>query len=435
MKTLLILIMLILYNDSVIAQDLTLGLRINDLKVHPMQPLSKPAYLKTTIDPSFNTTIRRITNTSAGGIIAPMYSTIQPWNADESFMIVYEVGKGHHLLNGQNYTFIRMLNAVTPDDIEQLFWDFKNPDWLYYVNKSSGELIRYSISSREKKIIINLKATVNCTDISLGGDVQMPSRDGMIFAFRCGNNKAYYYNQSSNKIIEFEINDLNYTAPMPGPSGTLFYHNKNIYGQNGKLIRTLDLGNGSGHACLGQLANGNDAYYSVVFSAEGCQGNIVAHDMVTGACLPIISEGLGYAYSKTGTHISALAHQNNESGWIAASMIGYDGDGQKLLDQELIIANSNPNNPIVCRIAHHRSDEDNLGFDYWGEPHAAISPSGTRVLFGSDWSGPEDGKSIDSYVVELPVHQNELSISNFTKIQTVLSPNPFSERTTLTIQN
>ena len=149
------------------------------------------------------------------------------------------------------------------------------------------------------------------------------------------------------------------------------------------------------------MADGTDTNFSVSFDAGpngGCQGNIIAYDLNTGDCLPVISEGLGYAYPKSGTHISAVAHKN--PGWIAASMIGFEGDGQALLDQELVIAHVSPGNVEVYRIGHHRADEDE--FDYWGEPHAVISPAGTRVLFGSDWSGSEDGTSVESYVVELP---------------------------------
>lgn len=85
-------------------------------------------------------------------------------------------------------------------------------------------------------------------------------------------------------------------------------------------------------------------------------------------------------------------------------MIGYQEDGQELLDQELVLVHvKDRDNVDVYRIGHHRADENE--FDYWGEPHAVISPSGTRVLFGSDWSGAEDGQSVDSYVVELPAYQ------------------------------
>jgi len=58
------------------AQDLTLGLQVNDLSLHPMQPLAKPAYLGTVTDPSFGTTIRRITDAGTGNAIVPMYSTM-----------------------------------------------------------------------------------------------------------------------------------------------------------------------------------------------------------------------------------------------------------------------------------------------------------------------------------------------------------------------
>jgi hypothetical protein len=128
----------------------------------------------------------------------------------------------------------------------------------------------------------------------------------------------------------------------------------------------------------------------------------IAHDLTIGECFDVISRRQGYDYAKTGTHISALAHRN--PGWIAASMIGYQEDGQALLDQELVITNvQDKDNVQIYRIGHHRADENE--FDYWGEPHAVISPTGTRVLFGSDWSGAEDGQSVDSYVVELPEYQ------------------------------
>jgi hypothetical protein len=36
---------------------------------------------------------------------------------------------------------------------------------------------------------------------------------------------------------------------------------------------------------------------------------------------------------------------------------------------------------------------------YWGEPQVTISPSGTRLIFASDW---ENSDTVDTYVVELP---------------------------------
>jgi len=386
------------------SQDLSQGVITNDLTVYPMQDIAKPGYLDTIIDPSFGTTIRRISDAGIGNAIVPMYSTIQAWNSDETLMILYEVGNGHLLLNGMTYEFIRELDDVSPADLEQIFWDFNDPDIFYYPNVSR-EFIRYTVSSGNQQILFDMNAVIsNCSGfISMGNDVQMMSEDNDVVAFRCNNDRAYYYRISTGQLTEFPLTDVGYTAPMPAPSGNNFYHRTNAYDAAGNL--TFDLNESSPqHSSMGSLSNGNDAYFAVSFAQGpdgGCLGNIIAHDLTTGACYDIISENLGYEYSQSGTHISALAHKNTHGGWMAASMIGFDEDGQSLLDQELVIARASEGNVLVSRIGHHRSDENE--FDYWGEPHAVLSPTGTRVLFGSDWSGAEDGQSVDSYVVELPV--------------------------------
>jgi hypothetical protein len=50
-------------------------------------------------------------------------------------------------------------------------------------------------------------------------------------------------------------------------------------------------------------------------------------------------------------------------------------------------------------VAHHRSYAGEGRWGYFGEPHVVVSPSATRLLFGSDWG---NGDTVDTYVVELP---------------------------------
>jgi hypothetical protein len=111
----------------------------------------------------------------------------------------------------------------------------------------------------------------------------------------------------------------------------------------------------------------------------------------------IVGEETGYPYPPSGTHISAVAHR--APGWVAVSVVGYDADGRDVLDNELLLADTNTG--AVCRIAHHRSKGKGGPQGYWAEPHAVISPTATRVLFGSDWGG---GPTVDTYVVELPAY-------------------------------
>ena len=422
MKSKLFLLLVFLC-QCMYSQDLSIGYIANDLTAHPMQNLNKPTYLNSAIDPSFtNTTITRISDVGSGGKIVPMYSTIQSWNADETLLIIYEVGSGHKLLNGTNYTFIRNLSDINPDDLEAVFWHFTNPNILFYIDNTTNDLVSYNVTNQVKTIVVNLRTASGCTDgITGGNDVQMMSWDSDVISFRCGNTSAYYYRISTGTITQFNISDLNFTAPMPFPSGNLFYHNKKVYNASGNFVRDLNIDNVE-HSCLGKLSNGNDTYFAIAFE-EGpngtCQGTLVAHDATNGNCFSVTPTS-DYGYPQSGTHISALAHKNTQGGWVAVSMMGYDLDGQELLDQELLIAKVNTNSADVYRVAHHRSDENE--FNYWGEPHVTISPTGTRLLFGSDWSGTEDGTSVDAYIAELG--GSTLTSNNHSEQRLQLFPNP-----------
>ncbi len=412
MRYTIILSLLIVYSCSY-SQDLSFGLIANDLNPHPMQDLPMPAYLGTVTDPSFGTTIRRITDAGPGENIRTMYSTIQAWNADETRMILYKrPGAKHILLDGFSYQFIRELN-FNPSGLEEVFWHFNDPDILYYMDASTKELIEYNVETDTKTALANLRSLSGCTEgMVSGNDVQMMSWDSDVFSFRCGNSSTWAYRISTNSIEEIMVNTLQYTSATPFPSGQRFLHGRDVYNFDGSFSLTLDANNGSEHSCIGRDANGNDFYFAIAFAQSpggGCLGEVIAYDPVTGDCRTIVGTDLGYAYPQSGTHLSALSHKNSEGGWLTASMMGYDQDGQDLLDQELLIAQVTPTSSNVYRIAHHRSDEDE--YNYWGEPHPVMSPSGTRVLFNSDWSGTEDGVSINAYVVELPIYEMTTSLN------------------------
>ncbi|QXP59161.1 T9SS type A sorting domain-containing protein [Olleya sp. HaHaR_3_96] len=429
MKVKLLLVLCVIFQFGN-AQDLGAGYSANDLTQHPMQPLAKPGYLETVTDPSFPATnIRRITQASAGSFVAPMYNTIQSWNTDESLMLVYGGGV-HQLLNGQDYSFIRTLSDINPDDLEAVFWSFINPNILFYMDNNTDDLISYNVQTQVKTIVVNIRTISSCAGsdgLSGGNDIQMMSWDDDVFAFRCGNSSAFYYRISTSTLTQFNITDINYTAPMPFPSGNLFYHNKKVYDTNGDFVRDFNVGS-TEHSCLGQLSNGDDGYFSIAFEQGpngACQGTLVAHNATTGHCFSVTPVG-DYGYPKSGTHMSALAHKNTDGGWVAVSSLGYQQDGVQILDQELFIAKVNEFDADVYRVGHHRSDEDDI--DYWGEPHVTISPSGTRLLFGSDWSGAEDGISVDSYVAEL--NKNTLSNTQFVNTNQIVTlyPNPAKDK-------
>ncbi len=190
-------------------QDLSYNLSVNDMTNHPMQQVNKPNYLDTIVDPSFGTTIRRITNAGTGNVIVPLYSTIQAWNADETYMIVFDVTNSEHqLLDGMNYSFIRVLNDILPDDDEQIFWSHSDPDILFYIDDLTDELIRYHVSTQVKDTITNLSTMAGAgTYVTAGNDVMMQSWNDDIWGFRTSEDPShiYSYSISTNLITQFTM--------------------------------------------------------------------------------------------------------------------------------------------------------------------------------------------------------------------------------------
>ncbi len=380
--------------------DLCDGL-ITDKDPHPMTPLAIPAVGQAVTDPEFGTTIRRITDVGDGGILKSMYSTIPAWNADESYLILYHTGNvsaRHELYDGRTYQFIKIIE-IRPADLEQVYWHTSDPAILFYVNRVQKAFISYNVETEDADTL----HTFSCPgDITSGNDPMFTSWDSNVIGLMC------WLDGSQREIFAFDIGTLtegprvttdSYTAPQPGPSGALFYFQGDVLDPDMNVHRSLDLANAVEHSSIGQLADGHDTYNAVAFSGE--VGSLITHDLTDGSWRVIVGPATGYPYPPSGTHVSAVAHEN--PGWVFLSSVGATPDGQELLNNELYIADTNPDGTgAVCRVAHHRSWARSGPHGYWAEPHVVPSPSGTRLLFGSDWGGRT---AVDAFVVELPSYQ------------------------------
>jgi hypothetical protein len=382
---------------------------ITDTAAHPMTSSPKPGYLAATADPVFGTTIRRITNVSAAegenAVIIPMYSTVQAWNADESKLILWHRGTGHELYDGRTYAFLRTL-PISPTDLEHVLWDPVDPDLLYYPTNYNAvpNLMRYRVSTNSIEVLRNFEGPPTSCPLdwgqllSLGTDPQYLSwgPTEKIVGLRCGPTK-FLYDIGSDTVLAVKSFPASTTAPIPGPSGALAYFEGGVYDRNLSLLRTLDMASTVEHANVGRSAAGYDTYNAVSFD-DALNGSLVTFNLATGERTVVVGPSRGYPYPPSGTHLSAVATGN--PGWVAVSMVG-DPSGQCVLCQEILLAR--PETLTVCRVAHHHSKGPEGGvWGYWAEPHNVISPSGTRILFGSDW---EDGPVVDSYVVELPSYR------------------------------
>ncbi len=379
------------------AVDLCQG-AVQDKQPRPMTALAKPAPGQAAREPQFGTLIRRVSAAAPisgeDTVVKPVYSTTSAWNADESLMILYRVGKGHQLYDGRDYSFIRQL-PMGPNEIEGFFWHTGDPDLLFYL--SGKQLIRHHVSTDVKDVV----RTFTCSGVVSADPHGFMSWDSDVFALRCsGSGQSFYYRISTNAITG--SGSVGSVPPLMGASGTLADRNGDVVNTSGAFQRTLDLSNPFDHASLGRYANGHDTFNGVQFDpgpkGSGV-GTIVSHDMTTGVAKVVVGPATGFPYPPHLTHLSALAYK--QPGWVYASIVG-NTSGQGLLQNEIVLADTNTGK--VCRVGRHRSfgdDNSTLGDSYWAEPHVVASPSGTRALFGSDWG---NGPSVDTYAVELPTY-------------------------------
>ncbi|MBX2881011.1 MAG: hypothetical protein KTR32_13800 [Granulosicoccus sp.] len=396
--------------------------------------VNKPPFMKYYREPAFGTRVIRITNSKKGEVHKPAYSTMQAWNADESYLLLYRGGNdsGHVLLDGRSYKTIRELDIV-PSDIEEVLWSHTDPDVFYYVSKYSrnyGSFKKYSVKADRSTVIRSFHDLCGKKGLPTNGnDPMMQSMDDDLFGFRCqlsdDSYQMFTYRPSTDEVISQGLSESAgwepWTAPIPGPSGKQLWLQGSVLDPDLKTVKLKhDMAKFSEHGSIGLTHDGQDAVFQVVFdpSPNGCNedlwqgvGHLVVHSMETGECRSVVSEAKGYPYTTSGTHVSALAHKR--PGWVAMSSVGYGSfefftskRKAPALFSEIYLVNTDPDNEVVCRLAHHRSyskDAKRASYrPYLGEPHATISPSGTRILFGSDWY---DSGAVDAYVIELPAYR------------------------------
>jgi hypothetical protein len=368
---------------------------VQDKLLHPMTALAKPGLRETVTDPQFGTTIRRITDVGTG-VIKPLYSPAQAFSADERYLLLYEVSHGHRLFDGKTYGFIKNL-GISPADIEQVYWDTTDPDIFYYVD--GVQLIRFHVAAAQKEVLHTFS---NCPSQVAADSHGWISWDARVLGLQCQDNgTSFIYRLDSGAVLGSTSKTPDFGAPSIGASGTLARWDVNVVDTSMQTVRTLDIPVVE-HSSLGRLSNGHDTYNAVQFDAGprgSAEGSLVVHDMTDATSRVIVGPKTGYPYPPSGTHVSACIYRN--AGWVFVSIVG-DTSGNGILDQELVLANTNPGSTVVCRIGHHRSWGKEGPNDYWAEPHVTGSPTGTRAVFASDWGG---GASVDTYVVELPSYR------------------------------
>jgi len=416
--------------------------------------IAQPAVGAPIQDPVFGTPVLRLTNARLDGIhgLCPDYSKRQAWNSDESLMLLRSGWGDTYLYDGQNYQFIKQLDGVGGDDV---FWHPANPHLVLYAPDSI--LRSYNVTTDE---ILPIHDFAPYTLANTKGEGNL-SNDGRYYAVV---GQSYNYGTGETTYLDILVYDLQedaIVATMPLPPDQLLdfdwvsvsplgnyvvidyadkltgrYHGIEVYDRNLNFLWQKPLG--AGHSDFGLDANGNEVFIMDVYKDDPNLTYINKYMLSDGTETQLLSISPFFD-----VHHSCRAF--GRPGWVYVSTFDFSG---RLTDSEAswlpfedeVFAVNMDGSGSVQRYAHHHSQRYSEEFSdgdlstYYAEPHATASPSGNRILFGSNWRiRIEEDYSVDAYLIDLRemlsgIQDDRVGIEH--TLYTVF-PNPFSDQITV----
>jgi len=348
------------------------------------------------IDPTFGTTILRLTDGSDGSTNASVqYSNVPSFNKDNTYVMAVETLGGKR---AKFYTFDPVnfssgngfVLSKPPSGLQEygLVWSGVNRQVTFGVGQN--KIWQIDVSTQQATLVKDL------TSYGAGGYITQMSKSLNDDVFSAsivnsgGSTVGYLVYQRSTDTVLLRKLVSNLDEVQVDKSGRYFMavykdgHDEIWDMQGGaKLTATLTGSLGFFH---------RDAGFGTAFTASGGALGYrqLSSPTVVKALIP------GYWYYSTYNqqdHFSMLA--DNE-GWGLASRYSTTGSGvAKTFDNEIVLVATNGSNQ-VRRLAHHRSVMN----DYGDTPRANISRDGQFIAFTSNW-GNASGRR-DVYIVKVP---------------------------------
>lgn len=334
----------------------------------PQPDLSVPAPLESYTDPTFGTSVTRITDG-----LHQHYSKTQPWNSDGS--VIFTARGGHALLDGSTYAVLDKPNAPTGERR----WSTTNPDQMFHID--GARFLAYSLASDESSLLHDFEDE-GCDLVRLGpweGNLSIGD-ERVAFACQMGSDlEVILYEIETDTIIgsrtfsgRWGDDQLDWVSVSQSGEYVVISWNDSVesFRANAAIDDVVSLTDEGQHGDLCVDAAGNEVMVQVICGGHTDRdvAGVMSYDLETGektvlipsdnfVCVGHIScrnfRRPGWAYVSSGHHSEAFA-------------VRLDGSHD------------------VQRFAHtHQSysQPDTSGFESLAVP----SPNGCSVMFGSDW--------------------------------------------------
>lgn len=356
-------------------------------------------------DPTYGTSVRRVTDASGTRFDRNTYSRRNPENADGTWFLTYHGDAEYHVYDRVSLDLVASLD-IHPDAEPQ--WHPTDPGRIRHVlgpNSSVGDLRLYEVdvATGVSTVIADLtdriRAEIPSALYMIDHAEGSPSADGNRYAWLVHDQAEdvvgiVSYDLATDTVLGIRTElwadeeTLDWVSMSPSGEFVLAGYWDGTIAHNADLSGETRLTLTGEHSDIAINAAGNDAYVYIDFSAGDNGGWLMSIDLVTGDEVRIFDL---YDDANTSIHLSGKGYA--KPGWVVASTYSCKVDGawscSKVLAVELV-----PNGRVL-NLAHTY----NCGESYWTETQAAVNRDFTRVYFNTDSGSCGD----DAEVMEITI--------------------------------
>jgi hypothetical protein len=381
-----------------------------NVRVEPALPAMGPRGSKV-VDPTFGTTILRVTDINDGPFGLALYSTYPSVNVN-STRVVGLVESGFTkpkfwVLDPVNFTVSGgTLPSNVPNFGYDVLWSGTDPDVIYGKGGDAKKLYAFNVATNTATLIKDFTSVIGATEKIAQSFHDLADN---IFSMNITNAAGtpighILWRRSDNVILR---NSLQATEneTYVDKTGRYFFWNdtscqNHVYdlvsGSAVFLADTSTNGGPSGTTGFCHVGIGT----GTVFTDYGNIRSMSIRSLATiNTVTPLMA---GYFPFTTQTHHESF-NTTNEAYGLVSRFFNQPGDGlvHDAFDSELLQVATSGN--AVRRICHHRSKTGpTQGGGYFDTPFANISPDGQFIAFTSNWGGASGNNRQDLYLVQIP---------------------------------
>jgi hypothetical protein len=364
--------------------------------------LPQPSYLQPVTDPISSTIVTRVSDQAAFESNLPalrhVYSKNQPWNADESYLLLnfkYPAA----LLDGQTYQFIRWVRQPS-----QSVWSNISPSILYGLEANTNHFVKLDLAQADRYTVLHKFTEYDRIDFGQwNGNLSNDDRYAALAGIKAGKLDLLIYDLLTDQVIarttqppgtierstsirNHQIITARIDSVSMSPSGkyvVLQYHQAGKGANRGihLLDRSLKF--------VRQLSQVGGSHYDSCVNSTGAETIVVQDDLTSAIVSVDYSTGkkttlLPAAQSNYNIHISC--RNLNRPGWVYISeFAGTPDPNWKARDRTFALKLDGSGSIEQFASPNHSRNQA-----YERQPHSVPNRNGTKVIFASDWGNPTD---------------------------------------------